>query len=208
MATFIWPQVGGKDIIPSTVDFGIKYNTRINVSPLSGSTQTIELPAARWVASLSFDGMEPEETRVLAAFLAQLRGASGRFLVYDFSHPTPRGIDNLTDTVTVNGASQTGNSLITSGWTFPSTGILEPGDYIKIDDTNEVKVITSTVTTVGSSAATLNFEPPIRISPTTGTNISRVNCSSVMLLSNDENRWSTNNSGLLSSINMECSEVF
>ncbi len=50
-------------IIPDSCEFGITYNTLVSSSPLSGSTQTMELPGARWKTRLSFrtwSQMSPE----------------------------------------------------------------------------------------------------------------------------------------------------
>lgn len=200
MATLPFPA-----IIPSSVSFGIKYNTQVNVSSLSGATQTIEIPGARWVATLSFDDLEAYEGRVMAAFLAELRGAGGRFYLYDHTHTSPRGAASGAETVTVNGASQTGNSIITT-WSASGTDMLLPGDYIELEN-KELKVVISAVT-VTAGAATITFEPPIRTSPSDTSSISLVDCEAVMLLSEDENRWTTNNPGLLTDFNIDCTEGF
>lgn len=202
MATTSFPN-----IIPSNVSFGIKYNTQINVSSLSGSIQTIEIPGARWVANLAFNDLEDTEGRVLAAYLAELRGASGRFYLYDHSHASPRGTNLASGTVLVSGASQVGNTLITSGWTINETGILLKGDYIEIG-VKELKIITIDANSDGSGLSTLTFDPPIRTSPGDTTVVVRTNAEAQMLLDNDEIRWNTNNPGLLTTFNFSCTEGF
>jgi hypothetical protein len=194
------------DIIPSTFTFGITFNTQINVSPLSNSVQTIEIPGARWTANMSFSNMEAEESRVLSAFLARLRGSSGRFKLKDFTHPTPRG-SNLHSIVTVNGASQTGNSINTSGWTASQTGALLVGDYIQFVN-NELKIVTADVTADGSGDATITFEPPIRTIPGDGNTITTTACETIMLLESDSISWATDNNGLITNISFNCIEGF
>lgn len=276
------PTLNFPSIVPSSVSFGIKYNTQINISTLSGTVQTVEVPGARWVADLSFDDMQAAESRVLAAFLAELRGASGRFYLYDHSHKDPRGsnlaagvvivdtlqaatiatgnadgthstttiedagetfitdeiisvgdyiynvpntelriIESFTETVITVTAAWTqptaaqayeirpafSSSVTTSGWDATETGVLEVGDYIELEG-NELKIVTSIVTSDGSGDAVINFEPPIRIQPSNGSTILRSSCETVMLLSDDESRWDTNNAGLLANINLSCMEGF
>ena len=271
-------------IVPSSISFGIKYNTQINISTLSGAVQTVEIPGARWVANMSFSDMEAAETRVLAAFFAELRGSSGRFRLYDFSHKNPRGsnlaagnvvvdvaaaistplssgtalgthssttladtsatflndgftagdylenvtnaefrkILSFTDTViTIEDTWTTtpvntdayevhpnsGNIVTTSGWDTSETNVLLPGDYIELEGT-ELKMVTSAVSSDSNGEAFINFDPPMRISPTEGSTIKRSSCETFMLLDNDEARWDTNNAGLLSTINISCIEGF
>lgn len=162
MATLNFPS-----ITPSAISFGIRYNTQINTSPLSGSIQTIEIPGARWVAEVSFDDMEPAEGRVMAAFLAQLRGVSGRFLLKDFSHTQPRGtnlaagavtIDVTTQTPLVTGTVTSGgaNTLEDTTKTFVTSGVISIGDYVENVTKSEIKRIisfTNTVLTVDSNWA-------------------------------------------------------
>jgi len=278
MAVLTFPN-----IVPGSISFGIKYNTQINISSLSGAVQTIEIPGARWVSNLSFSDMEPNETRVLAAFLTELRGASGRFYLYDFSHKNPRGsnlasgniiidvdatisspiisgtttagststtlvdsggnfvntgisagdyIKNVTkselkrilsfssDTITIESTwvvpgisdsyevyPNTGNSITTSGWDPSETDVLLPGDYIEIEG-SELKIVTSSVSSDANGEAIINFDPPIRTSPSNLSSVVRTNCKATMLLDTDESRWDTNNAGLLSTINISCMEGF
>ena len=281
MAVLTFPS-----IIPSSVSFGITYNTQINISSLSGSVQTIEVPGARWSANLSFDDLEPIEGRVLAAFLIQLRGSSGRFYLYDHSHKLPRGsnlgitvivdasaqevgtaldtgtalgthstttIEDTTATFITDGlisdgdfvrniansetreilsftetvitvtavwtlpvdtdgyelysASQVGNTIATSGWDANETDVLLPGDYIELEG-KELKMITIAVSSDANGEAIINFDPPIRVSPSDLSSVTRTNCETIMLLDSDENSWSTNNAGLLTNFTIGCAEAF
>jgi len=194
------------NVIPSSIQFGIRFNTQINVSPLSGSVQTVEIPGARWVAELSFADLEPAEVRLLAAFIAQLRGASGRFYLRDLSHPTPLG-SPLGSIPVVQGAGQTGTSLTTSGWTANTVGLLKAGDYIEIEG-NELKILTADVTSDINGDATITFSPPLRNSPSDLSAINIDTPKTVMLLDNDDNSWATDNPGLIANMRLSCAEAF
>ncbi len=162
MATLTFPS-----IVPSNMTFGIKFSNQINISPLSGAVQSVEIPGARWVASMTFSDMEAAESRVLASFLAELRGSSGRFTLYDFSHKDPRG-SNLaagivvvdvrqqatSDTGTVDSATAGPPGTLTeTGKTFITSDSISVNDYLYVVNNNEYYQIASftedTITIVG-----------------------------------------------------------
>jgi hypothetical protein len=100
-------------------------------SPFDSTEQTLELPGARWVAELRWDNLPPTQWRILTAFIASLRGQSGRF-AWGPSGFVPRlatGAANPGETIRVRTASQTGATLDTTGW----DGLAAPakaGDFI------------------------------------------------------------------------------
>ncbi len=137
-------------------------NTQTHESPLSGAMQTLELPGARWAATLTISKKKAEQARPLAAFLISLRGQAGNFYLHDHTHPTPRGA--AAGTPVVYGASQTGSQLITSGWNVNVPDILLAGDYIQVG--NELKMVVADADSDANGRATLQIEPPWRNSPT------------------------------------------
>ena len=196
------------DIIPNTMSFGIKYSTQINISPLSGSVQTIEVPGARWVASMTYSGMSVAEGRELAGFIADLRGSGGRFFLYDFSHPEPRGSNSFPSAVTLNGNYGVGvTSIATIGWTASAAGVLLVGDYIELPN-KELKIVTSIVNALPGGDALIEFEPPLRNGVATSDPVNTSQCRTTMLLDNDEYRWQANNAGLLTDSTITCMEGF
>ena len=175
------------DIVPSSISFGIKYNTQINISSLSGAVQTVEIPGARWVANMSFSDMEPAETRVLAAFLAELRGSSGRFALYDFSHKDPRGsnlaagsvIVDVTASIAtpiVSGTASSGGStttLVDTTATFLDDGFTA-GDYVQNTTLSQLAKIvsfTDTVITIEGTWTTPVAGNSYRVLPNTGNSV-------------------------------------
>lgn len=61
-------------------------------------------------------------------------------------------------TPVVNGATQTGNNIVTNGWPN-STTVLKAGDLVRLGALSPVFEITSDVTSDGSGNATLPIEP-------------------------------------------------
>lgn len=166
--------------------FGLQSNTQIHVSPLSRTAQRVEFPGARWVAEYHLAPTKRADVAAIQAFLAKLRGAAGSFYGYDPSATTPRGV--ATGTPLVNGADQTGTTLVTDGWTSGVTGILKAGDYFQVG--NELKMLVADVNSNGSGQATLTFEPPWRDSPADNAPIIVSSASCVMgLIDDDQVAW-------------------
>lgn len=142
--------------------FSLISNTTVFGSPLTMTEQILERPGARWSAEFTL----PPMTRAgggaaWTAFFASLRGRRGTFYGYDPAATSPRGIG--TGTPLVNGASQTGNTLITDGWTAGQTGILLAGDYIGVN--SRLHMVVEDANSDGSGNATLSIEPALRESP-------------------------------------------
>jgi hypothetical protein len=126
----------------------LRANTMVFESPLNGAVQTTELPGARWVCEITYDTLSKPDRLLMQAFLSKLRGRAGRVFLWDMSHYKPQGV--ASGSPLVNGASQTGASLITD-------------DYVGVN--NELKRIVADSNSNGSGQSTLTFEPPLRSSP-------------------------------------------
>ncbi len=101
---------------------------------------------------------------------------------YESVNVAPHTIGLLGGTPLVNGASQTGSSLITNGWTA-TTGKVLKGDVFTVAGVSAVNpqsyrtttqlmqfVVTANTTADGSGNMTIPIYPPIIPPPTTGTN--------------------------------------
>lgn len=185
MTTLTFPTLSRT---PPSFTFGLKHNTTLFQSPLSGAVQTVEMPGARWQFRMSYADLEEADAALLQGFLAQLRGQAGRFYLYNLARPTPRG--SVPGTPLVKGASQTGATLATDGWTPSQTGILKVGDFFKIG--NELKmVVGADVNSDGAGEATITFEPPIRSSPADNSAVATSSPTAVFKLTSDDNAWNT-----------------
>ena len=159
MAILTFPSIK-----PNREDWGPDANALTFVSPLSRTTQTRLFPGTRWQASIGFSGLEADEWRDLEAFVVEMGGMSGRVYYGPRHAATPRGTAG--GTPLVNGASQTGSSLVTDGWTASET-VLRRGDYIAYDVTGgrSLHILTADAASDGAGNATLAIKPAIRISP-------------------------------------------
>ena len=198
-------------ITPSSAEFGLLSNTQSFVSPLAGTTQTLELPGARWRCKIEFEALSDAERRELSAFLTQLRGQAGRFYYGDPGYQVAGPAGVATGTPLVNGASQSGTSLVTDGWTASTTDILKAGDYVSFDTSagRELHMLVAGVNSDIGGAATLTFATPMRTPPADNTVISVAGASCIMRLVDDEQaRWSVNRGPLFASVGLEMVEAF
>lgn len=165
-----------------TVRFGLQTNTQSFVSPLSGTVQTLELTGARWAGDFILSPMTRAQAAEFIAFLQELGGMSGRFYGYDPSATSPRG--NMSGSaLKVDGASQTGKSLVCDGAAL-STAVLLKGDFIEVN--GELKMIVADATSDGSGNVTLSFAPALRASPADDADIVTSNPKCTMMLVDDQ----------------------
>lgn len=158
MATITFPA----NAIISEMQWRLIMPSQTNISGWTGQRQTLASNRGWWECQLSLAPIVGQvAARPWRSFLAQARGSANDFRVPAF----PRDQSALTNTVTVQGANQTGRSIVTAGWPN-STTVLQAGDYITIND--QLLQLTANVTSNGSGVATVSFEPPIRTSPVNG----------------------------------------
>jgi hypothetical protein len=185
-------------IIAERQDFGVRYNTQISPSKVSGFMQRVELPGARWRGTLGYSELTPVEAATLKGFLLELRGSSGSFFYGDAAHTSP--FTPITGSPTIAGGSTPG--LIDVSVT---TGSFTVGDYIQIgtDDQRELKMVISV------AGDDIGIEPLIRRTDYIGKPVVYTNPKGVFLLTSDEQAlWSTRGKALLSDINIEFVEDF
>jgi hypothetical protein len=155
-------------------------NTQSFVSPLNRKEQTATLAGSQWRAQLPFVNLSKADGRGLRAFIMSLRGKAGTAFVIPYDARTPLGTPS--GSPTVNGANQTGGTLITANWAN-STTVLKAGDYFEVN--GELKLMTADAITNGSGAVTLEFAPDLHTAPPNSDPIVYTNPSCTMRLVND-----------------------
>lgn len=108
--------------------------------------------------SLTRDQYEP-----LFAFIQKQKNSFDTFTVTLPDKVTPRGV--ATGSPLVNGASQTGSSIITDGWSASVTGIMKAGDILKFSGHTKVYMVTDDANSNGTGQATINISPALMSSP-------------------------------------------
>lgn len=137
----------------------------ISSSPFTGQQQVYRHPGAWWEMEVTLPPLKRADAEDLNAFLISLNGKYGTFLMGDPANTSPRGI--ATGSPAVSGAGQTGDSLITSGWTPSITGILKAGDWIQLGTASATRLhkVLADVNSDGSGVASLDIWPNLRDSP-------------------------------------------
>lgn len=155
-------------------------------SPFTGQQQVQRHAGQRWMASVSLPPMPRAAAEEWWTFQLKLNGIEGTFLLGDPAGATARGI--ATGTPLVKGASQTGNSLITDGWTISQTGILKAGDYIQIGSGASARLYKNLndVNSDSNGDATLDIWPRLRSSPADNAPIVVSSCQGVFRLGANE----------------------
>lgn len=142
-----------------TLKRNLASSSAVLTSPFTGTQQVQDWGGRWWEYSFDIAILHGQQGRMLSAFLAALGGPVGTFLFSDPSIINPTGIG----APAVNGAGQTGNILVTDGW---STAGLKAGDFFQLgaDAQTRLYQITEDVVPAGG-AATIKFVPALRISP-------------------------------------------
>jgi hypothetical protein len=200
-----WATSSGTPIQPDTMDMGIVYNTQVSTSSLSNYVKTYELPGARWKIKLNYSNLQPNEARPLLAWLSDLRGAAGRFLVYDFSLPTTLG-GATSGTFTLSSASTlTLNTIV--------GGVLQVGDLFTIYPNSPYNTIPELKMVTGVDGSLIDFEPVCRRPYTEYTTDNTLHLGTsayahMMLTSDDQASHGVQGKVKLSTITIEAIEVF
>jgi len=155
MATITFPSSPK----PSGMQWKLVMPAQTNVSGWTGGRQTLASNRGWWECQLTLPPLVGRDAvNPWRSFVAQARGSAN-----DFQVPVDATAQSaLANTVLVNGAGQTGRSLVTDGWPA-STTILSAGEFVTVG--NQLLQLTADVTSDGSGNATISFEPPIRSAP-------------------------------------------
>ncbi len=171
--------------LPSVFEFGLRSNTLAHVSPLTGSVQTVALPGARWTVRMEWSRIAQEQSVLLEALFARLRGRQNRLVLWHLARPTLRGVGG--GTPVVNGAGQTGSTLNVSGLPASTANVWRAGDMIGVG--GELKMVVQDVTSNASGQASVLIEPPLRASPANGSAIVTVQPTARFIQDEDANAW-------------------
>lgn len=145
-------------IKPSAYAFGQKSNTMLHTSPLSGSSQTIEMPGARWTVAMNYvNAIDPDRGR-LDAFLAAMRGQANRVNLYDIVKSVPAG--TMRGTMVTVGTTAAGAVAVTVQAAGQNALTLLAGDKLNIG--GELKMVVADATSDGTGTIALTIEPPFR----------------------------------------------
>jgi len=163
-------------------------------SPFTFAGQVQASAGQMWAADVSLPPMKYADAEQWVAWLVSLRGMYGTFTMGDPVRCVARGTARGTDTVSVNGASQTGQDLDITSDQLSQTGYLLAGDYIQLGSGSSAtlhKVLTD-ANTDGSGNATVTLWPSVRTAPNDGATVTVQNTVGRWRLAGNETEWSVN----------------
>jgi len=165
--------------------FRLIRNQAITRDPYARTPKILHRFGDGWAADFSLPPLPLADAATWVAWLVSLQGMVGTFYAGDPRRATPQG--SAPGTPLVKGASQTGTSLITDGWTFNQTGILLKYDYIEVE--NRLYMVVEDADSDGAGDATLSIEPALRTSPADNAAITTTNPRAIMRLTDPDMEW-------------------
>lgn len=158
-------------------------------SPFTLSRQVQVFDGQRWEADIALPAFDRQAAGAVEAFLLSLNGKQGTFLLGDPMRVAALGM--ATGTPLVKGAGQTGNALVTDGWTPSVANILRAGDLIQLGSgaTSRLHKVLSDVNSNGSGEAILTLWPSLRSSPADNAAVTIINCRGVFALADNMPEW-------------------
>lgn len=152
----------------------------VSQSPFTGKVSRAGMQDDRWLCEFEYRPMKLADAASLLAAIEGQRGGTGTFFVYDPEQGTP--LSGVSTDGLVNGASQSGTSLVTDGWTA-SAAIASAGDYVFVYTLSiateggsgygwQMFRCTAAVTANGSGQATFTLDAPLRASPADNATVS------------------------------------
>lgn len=169
---------------PAGLSWRLVMPAQTNVSGWTGARQTLASGRGWWECTYTLPPIVgTAKFNPWRSFIAQMRGGANEVRIPVDPKPqepdttAPESVTLSLDFVAreyfssngtaagvayVNGASQTGRSLVTDGWPENDT-VLSAGEFVTIND--QLLQLTADVVTDNAGNATISFEPPIRVSP-------------------------------------------
>ncbi len=179
MTTYAWPSI-------TPTRSRLVYRSGVAMfQARSGAIQKQQQMPDHWALVLELDNLSGADRAALQAFLLKVGAGDHNFTVQDHSY-TRRG--SGAGTPLINGASQTGNSIVTDGWTNSATGVLLAGDLIQVRN-QLVMVTTASVDANGSGQATIDVVPAVRIAPSDNSAIVTATPTGIFKLTSPEIGW-------------------
>lgn len=191
----------------SRVTFRARSAVGVSQSPFTFAQQVYAHQGDLWEADLELPPMTRAYAEDWLAFLLALNGREGTFLLGDTLYTTPRGI--ATGTPLVKGASQTGRTLITDGWTISTTGILKAGDWFQLGtgSSSRLHKVVQDADANGAGEATLEIWPRLRSSPADNAALTTAAPKGLFRLASNVRAWSLDVGQLISGFSFSAVEA-
>ena len=160
---------------------------------ISGRRQARQTHGQFFKMTATFPPMTRAQFAPIHAFVLKQRGQYESFQVVP--PVVNAGLGSPAGTPLVNGADQTGRTVVTDGWNN-SIVIFKAGDYLKFANHDKVYTVSADVSSNGSGAATIAIEPALITSPATDSAITYTSVPFTVALTSRVQEFSTGTTGL------------
>ena len=171
---------------------------------ISGRRQARQTHGQYFKMTAGFPPMTRAQFAPINAFVLKQRGQYESFQVVP--PVLNAGLGSPAGTPLVNGADQTGRSVVTDGWNNSIT-IFKAGDYLKFANHDKVYTVVADATSNGSGQSTITIEPALITSPATDSAITYTSVPFTVALTTRVQEFSTGTSGLFE-FEIDLEEVF
>tara|TARA_R110000787_G_scaffold241772_1_gene347943 strand:- start:606 stop:1202 length:597 start_codon:yes stop_codon:yes gene_type:complete len=179
---------------PAFQSLAVSSNQSTFVSrSISGRRQSRQIGGQYWRMRASFPPMTRAQFAPIYAFVIAQRGRYESFSIVPAVISTGQG--SPAGTPLVNGADQTGRSLVTNGWSN-SIAIFKAADYLKIAGNDKVYMVTADVSSNGSGEASIAIEPALVASPANDAAITHSSVPFTVALRSGIQEFATGTNGL------------
>lgn len=167
-------------------------------SPFTFSGQAHAYAGKAWQADITLPPMKRTNAEQWIAFLLSLKGQLGTFYLGDPRACTPLGSARDADTILVNGAVSSGDTINIDSAPASQTDYLKAGDYMQIGTTTSrqlFKVLTN-VDTNGSGQATVDVWPNVRTTISNNSAVTVQSAKGIFRLITNEQAFSINEASI------------
>jgi len=176
------------------IEFRATNAVAVSRSPFTYSTQVHAYSGQSWQADVTLPSIRRDLAEEWVAWLISLKGQLGTFYLGDPNAVTPRGSARDTDTILVNGATSSGNTLAIDDAPASQTGYLKAGDYMQVGTgtSRQLFKVLADVNTNASGQATVDIWPDVRTTIANNSAVTVENTKGIFRLASNEQGFSIN----------------
>jgi hypothetical protein len=152
-------------------------------------------PGKLWSIDVTLPPMKRTDAEKWVAWMVSLKGLEGTFYMGDQLAQFPMGSARDADTILINGATSSGDTLAIDDAPASQTGYLKAGDYLHVGTSTDRQLfkVLSDVDTDGTGAATVDVWPNVRTSIADNAAVTVQEPQGVFRLATNDQAWSVNN---------------
>ncbi len=167
-------------------------------SPFTFAGQAHAYAGKAWQADVTLPSMKREDAERWVAWLISLKGQLGTFYLGDPAATMPLGSARDTDTILVDGAVSSGDTIAIDSAPASQTDYLKAGDYMEIGTgvNRQLFKVLNDVDTDGTGSATVDVWPNVRTSIADDAAVTVQSAQGIFRLAGNEQSFSINEASI------------